>query len=160
MPQDVRRLLEQFQESYLQLYGEVTANRLARLRQEGYQPMPVITIRNKGFTEQFKVISGAAESTSASAVVLDAYTAGKEGGTGKAFNWEWVAQARQEGRLEGWPRIILAGGLGPENVAEAVRIVRPWGVDVSSGVEIDGKPGRKDPERMRAFVQAARSAMA
>jgi phosphoribosylanthranilate isomerase len=56
--------------------------------------------------------------------------------------------------LEGLEPLILAGGLGPENVAEAVAAVRPWGVDGSTGLET--APGRKSPEKMRAFVEAVR----
>jgi phosphoribosylanthranilate isomerase len=73
------------------------------------------------------------------------------GGTGKTPSWKRIAAARFQGRL------ILAGGLGPENVAGAVGLVRPFGVDVSSGVE--SSPGVKDPSRMRAFVEEARGAI-
>lgn len=83
--------------------------------------------------------------------LLDAYTPGKLGGTGESFNWALALEARKFGRP-----IFLAGGLTPENVAEAVRVVQPYGVDVSSGVET--APGRKDPEKVRAFIQAAKSA--
>ena len=86
----------------------------------------------------------------AEAWLLDSYTPGRHGGTGAVFNWELAADAA---RGHAW--VILAGGLTPENVAEAVRVVRPFAVDVSSGVE--NAPGRKDAGKMRAFVVAARS---
>jgi phosphoribosylanthranilate isomerase len=83
--------------------------------------------------------------------LLDSYVPGQRGGTGAKFNWELAVQAKQAGAP-----VILAGGLTPDNVAAAVRQVRPYGVDVSSGVE--SAPGRKDPARLRAFVRAARGA--
>jgi phosphoribosylanthranilate isomerase len=81
--------------------------------------------------------------------LLDAYVPGQPGGSGTQFNWELAVQARQLGRP-----IVLAGGLAPENVRQAIQQVRPWGVDVSSGVE--SAPGRKDPARLRAFIDAVR----
>jgi phosphoribosylanthranilate isomerase len=83
----------------------------------------------------------------------------KLGGTGQSFNWHWIAEARDAGELEGLPPIILAGGLTPDNVAEAIRIAKPYAVDVSSGVEIPGKPGIKDPVKIRDFIQAAKNAL-
>jgi len=71
-------------------------------------------------------------------------------GSGEVFDWS-LAEGAPSNR-----RIILAGGLTPENVADAVRVVRPWGVDVSTGVEAG--PGRKDARKMRAFVEAAKAA--
>jgi phosphoribosylanthranilate isomerase len=85
------------------------------------------------------------------ACLLDAFVADKQGGTGETFNWEL---ARVATRLSS--RVILAGGLTPANVAEAVRQVRPYAVDVSSGVE--AKPGRKDPQKLRDFIQSAKAA--
>jgi phosphoribosylanthranilate isomerase len=83
-----------------------------------------------------------------SALLLDAWVAGAYGGTGERFNWELAAAvARQR-------PVILAGGLRAENVAEAVRTVRPYGVDVSSGVE--ASPGKKDPEKVAAFIRKAK----
>ena len=82
---------------------------------------------------------------------LDSYVADKPGGTGQRFNWDLARQALALGRP-----VFLAGGLTPENVAEAVRLVQPYGVDVSSGVEIG--PGKKDPQKVRAFIQAAKKA--
>ena len=83
-----------------------------------------------------------------SALLLDAWVPGSYGGTGRTFNWELAARAAREAR------VILAGGLTPENVTEAVRAVRPYGVDVSSGVE--AAPGKKDPAKVEAFVRNAK----
>lgn len=90
------------------------------------------------------------------AILLDTKTAAASGGTGRAFDWKRAQQvlAADDGKL----RIILAGGLTPENVAEAIRTVRPWGVDVASGVE--RRPGMKDPVRVANFISAARAAFA
>lgn len=81
------------------------------------------------------------------AILVDAHVPGLHGGTGVRVPWHLLAEA-----AFGVP-LILAGGLTPENVADAVRLVRPWAVDVASGVE--SKPGIKDAGKMRAFVQAA-----
>ncbi len=84
------------------------------------------------------------------AVLVDAHVPGMHGGTGQTAPWQLLA-----GFDPGVP-VILAGGLTPDNVAEAIRIVRPYAVDVASGVEI--APGRKDPEKLRRFIENARSA--
>ena len=76
---------------------------------------------------------------------------GQFGGTGQTFDWGLAALAVQVVKP-----VFLAGGLAPGNVAEAVRAVRPYGVDVSGGVE--SAPGRKDPEKVTAFVKAAKEA--
>lgn len=83
--------------------------------------------------------------------LLDACAPGARGGTGATFNWDLAVEAQKFGRP-----IFLAGGLTPENVGEAVRRVRPFAVDVSSGVE--SAPGKKDAAKVRAFIAAARQA--
>jgi phosphoribosylanthranilate isomerase len=83
------------------------------------------------------------------AYLLDAYSPNAHGGTGAKFNWDLAIAAKKHDKP-----IFLAGGLTPENVAEAVRQVQPFGVDVSSGVE--SAPGQKDPAKVRAFIQAAK----
>jgi len=85
------------------------------------------------------------------AFLLDAYAKGGLGGTGEKFNWDLAVAAQKYGRP-----IFLAGGLTPENVAEAVRQVRPFAVDVASGVE--SAPGKKDAAKVRAFIAAVRAA--
>ena len=95
----------------------------------------------------------------AQAFLLDSHAAGAGGGTGHRFDWSQIPQ----GIDRPW---FLAGGLDPDNVFDAVRSVRPWGVDVSSGIEASGSeaggseriPGIKDAERMRAFVEQVRRA--
>jgi phosphoribosylanthranilate isomerase len=87
-----------------------------------------------------------------SAVLVDASVPGQHGGTGQTAPWDLLADFRP-----GLP-LILAGGLTAANVAEAVRRVRPYAVDVASGVE--SAPGRKDADRMRRFIDAAREAAA
>ena len=75
------------------------------------------------------------------------------GGTGRTFDWK-KAQALAEGMQKDGLKLVVAGGLTPQNVGEAIEILRPWGVDVVSGVE--ATPGKKDPEKVRAFVRAVR----
>ena len=81
----------------------------------------------------------------ASAFLLDGFRPGLRGGTGAAADWKLARKASRYGR------IILAGGLRPENVAQAISEVHPFAVDVASGVET--RPGKKDPAAMRAFMQ-------
>ncbi|MDQ6772718.1 MAG: phosphoribosylanthranilate isomerase [Candidatus Dormibacteraeota bacterium] len=107
-------------------------------------PVPVL--------KALKVRDGRLPDTSgwAGPVLLDAWSADQRGGTGRAWDWEL---ARDLVRRH---RVFVAGGLDPENVGDLVRDLRPYGVDVSSGVEAAVRV--KDPERVRAFVQAVREA--
>jgi phosphoribosylanthranilate isomerase len=97
-------------------------------------------------------------------VLVDAARRGKSGGLGMAFDWQLAAQ---EIRLacstasaatgSDLPPLIVAGGLHSRNVAAAIDVLEPWGVDVASGVEAE--PGRKDPQRLRSFISAARGSV-
>lgn len=94
--------------------------------------------------------AGGATATSygAARLLIDANVAGSYGGTGVAYDWRSVRGAVAEG--------LLAGGLTPDNVSNAIAVARPWGVDVSSGVEV--APGAKSPELIRSFIAAVRTA--
>lgn len=86
-----------------------------------------------------------------SAFLLDTYSPEAIGGTGRIFNWEIAIEAKRFGN------IILSGGLNPENIEDAIKMVQPYGVDVASGVE-GGVKGRKDHTRLRQFIERARKA--
>lgn len=85
------------------------------------------------------------------AVLMDTYSVSDFGGTGETFDWRIAREGNEKIN-----QLILAGGLNPENVAEAIRIVRPYAVDVASGVE--SSPGKKDPKKIEAFIRNAKNA--
>jgi phosphoribosylanthranilate isomerase len=114
--------------------------------------LPAFRVKDRDGLEQIRhfVEVATALGRPPSAVLLDSFVDGQMGGTGHKAPWQLFA-----GFDLGVP-IILAGGLTPDNVAEAISLVRPWGVDVASGVE--SAPGRKDPSKMAEFVRNARAA--
>jgi phosphoribosylanthranilate isomerase len=122
-----------------------------------YLVLPVRHFLNSDLSFDSFVVSARNEKTCefASALFLDSGTAEQPGGTGKVFDWKAAIPIASCIDDAGW-RLVVAGGLTPENVGEAMGILHPWGVDVSSGVE--AKPGKKDPEKVRAFVKAVREA--
>ena len=124
----------------LQLHGDEPPE------ETGGYPIPVI----KGFRVGPDFDPAVLSAHRTGAYLLDTYVEGKYGGTGKRFDWNLAVASKKFGR------IILSGGLTPENVGEAVRFVQPYAVDVSSGVE--SAPGVKDPARIEAFIRAARDA--
>jgi len=128
---------------YLQLHGDEVPEQVARLKRE----IPVIKavrVRDSFRPKQLDAFGRA------SAILLDGFDARRHGGTGKTFNWNLARGSN------GSHRIFLAGGLTPENVAEAIRVARPYAVDVCSGVE--ARPGKKDPARIVALMWAVKAA--
>jgi phosphoribosylanthranilate isomerase len=87
-------------------------------------------------------------------IFLDSGTPLDPGGTGKVFDWEQSRSLVE--RMKSMAKVVIAGGLTPANVRQAMGILEPWGVDVASGVE--ARPGKKDPEKVRAFITAVRDA--
>lgn len=130
---------------YLQLHGDEPPEQVARLKRE-IAVIKAIRVRDSFRPKQLDSFGRA------SAILLDGFDAHRHGGTGKKFNWR-LARGSNGSR-----RIFLAGGLTPENVAEAIRVARPYAVDVCSGVE--ARPGRKDPARMVALMWAVKAAEA
>ena len=110
-------------------------------------------VRDEGWLGEISQwLSGCDSRENLSAVLLDAYDPKLAGGTGKAFNWDMVNDARAVGAMDGLDPIILAGGLDSRNVGRAIEMVKPWAVDVASGVE--KTPGIKDLARIKDFIRA------
>jgi phosphoribosylanthranilate isomerase len=120
-----------------QLHGDETHEMLNSLYGKAFKAFRGVPLSLNGFARE-----------EAPAFLVDASVKDAYGGTGIKADWSGAAQLAKQ-----YP-LLLAGGLTPENVAEAVRRVKPWGVDVASGVE--SAPGEKDPKKMNAFVQAVR----
>jgi phosphoribosylanthranilate isomerase len=121
------------------------------------QPGKLSILRVTHYASDFgSQLDGLRKDQAVDAVLIDSRTAKAVGGTGIAFDW----QAAQTSFLRNAPhlRLIAAGGLRTENVAEAIYTLQPWGVDVASGVE--SAPGKKDPNKVKAFVNAVRQATA
>lgn len=138
----LERLRQQVGLHWLQLHGHESPGDLELCLPGAYKAVAIATAEDVDRAEAF----------GGDRLLVDAHAPGLLGGTGATFDWRLVSELVRR------RRVVLAGGLRPENVAEAVRRVRPWGVDVASGVE--RSPGRKDAESLRAFVRAARAAAA
>jgi phosphoribosylanthranilate isomerase len=138
-PDAVRAVLAQVPLDLLQFHGEEPPEYCAAF---GRPWLKAIRMRPGAEVERIARLYSAA-----AGLLLDTYHPGAPGGTGRRFDWGLIPA-----RLA--PHIVLAGGLDPANVAEAVRRVRPWGVDVSGGVE--SAKGVKDPAKMEAFLQGVR----
>ena len=140
----IQRIMADCELHLAQLHGDETPSDL-----EALAPRAFKAIRPRSEDEanrQFQAFAG--RSAPSPALLLDAYKLGSYGGTGEVADWGVAAVLAQSAPL------LLAGGLTATNVAAAISQVRPWGVDVASGVE--QAPGRKDPLKMRAFIQAIR----
>lgn len=139
----------------IQLHGDEPLSLLGELP-EGPPVIRAVRVGPEGLAPAARLLEEADRMGRAfAAVLVDAAAAGAYGGTGKAVDWARIARER---RLLGGAPLILAGGLTPENVAEAIRQARPDGVDTASGVE--SSPGRKDAARAAQFVANAAEAFA
>ena len=134
-PQVVREVLDQTRVELLQFHGDEPPEFCRGFGRPYIKAVPM-----GGGAE---LADYARRYADAAALLLDSHAAGQNGGTGRSFDWSAVPT------VEG-PPLILAGGLNPGNVAAAIRLVRPYGVDVASGVE--RAPGVKDRDKMSAFV--------
>jgi phosphoribosylanthranilate isomerase len=138
---EVQELREELGIAWLQLHGDESAARVTRLLPHAFK---AVAIEDAADARR-------AASYPGERILVDTKVSGASGGTGKVFDWQLVTRLSEERQL------ILAGGLNPRNVAAAVRVLAPYGVDVASGVE--SAPGIKDHELVTAFVLAVRSAI-
>ncbi len=142
---EIRRIAGEVGLEGVQLHGGEGPEVVERLREEG---LFVIKGHRISGNEDLARLG----SFEADVHLLDTHVAGSPGGTGRTFDWSLAA------RMSGEYRILLAGGLTVDNVAEAIGTARPWGVDVSSGLEL--APGIKDFDKIRRFTAVARDAFA
>ncbi len=136
----IREILAETGIQWAQLHGEETPEQLAELLPKAYK---AIGVKDSSAIELARTYPG-------EHLLLDASVPGLPGGTGRIFDWAVAAEVARERKL------TLAGGLDPGNVAEAIEAVHPFRVDVASGVE--SEPGQKDPDLVRAFIDAAKTA--
>jgi phosphoribosylanthranilate isomerase len=140
-PGEVLRIAREVGLDYAQLHGDEPPEALAEIREGGVGVMKALRVRNAEAL-------AAVERYEADLFLLDAWSAKARGGTGVRFDWELAKS------LRGRDNIVVSGGLGPENVREAIEYFEPYGVDASSSLE--ERPGKKSGERVRRFVGAAR----
>jgi phosphoribosylanthranilate isomerase len=140
-PAEVLRISREVGLDLAQLHGDETPEAVTAVRQGGVKVMKALRVRDAITLE-------ALDRYEADLFLLDAYSDKVRGGTGQGFDWE-VAKSST-----GRDNIVISGGLGPENVRAAVEFFEPYGVDASSSLE--DEPGRKNGERVRRFVLAAR----
>jgi phosphoribosylanthranilate isomerase len=132
----------------------VLAQRFGALRAQGKAaPKLIFVVPPTGLTEA-GVFVGFGAKEHLFAILFDSLSLDRAGGTGVCFDWE--SSREPIGRVGLMCRTLVAGGLTPANVAEAIATLRPWGVDVASGVE--ARPGKKHAEKVREFVKAAKEA--
>ncbi|WP_319381377.1 phosphoribosylanthranilate isomerase [Thiomicrorhabdus sp.] len=136
----VRRVLQKVDIDLLQFHGDESA--------EFCESFDRPYIKAVAMQETTELAELASRYASASGLLLDTYKPGVPGGTGESFNWQWARPPHPV-------PIILAGGLTAENVADAIRIVSPWAVDVSGGVELC--KGKKSAEKIQKFIKNATS---
>ena len=140
-PSAVRAILDAVPLDLLQFHGAETPEYCAQFARSYLKALRM--------RDDLDVIAAAQQFTNARALLLDTYRAGVAGGTGETFDWQRVPELLRN-------KIVLAGGLTPHNVASAIAQIHPYAVDVSGGVE--SAPGRKDVNKIEAFIAAVRRA--
>lgn len=146
LPERVQEIRHAVSLDYIQLHGDEDVSWLALFDGAVLKALRIASEQELDQIDQWAEARG---------LLLDTPGTGVYGGSGVTGNWQLAAKAVDRACRADAP-ILLAGGLSPENVGDAIRQVRPYGVDVVSGVE--AAPGRKDPEKLRRFIEAARAA--
>lgn len=146
-PDVIEETLQRAGIDYAQLHGDEPPAVVQSLRGRGFKALRPTSAAEASLDAEWYADLGPAEGPQ---LLVDAYDPNEYGGTGKRADWQAAAEL-----VRTCPRLVLAGGLTPHNVAAAVDAVQPWAVDVSSGVEIG--PGRKDAAKVRKFISAAKT---
>ncbi len=155
MPMDlseIRKFAQELKPDYLQLHLTFPASELNKLKGQLDAGLIVVAPIPQKVGDRQEIIDRALEVAEVADFVLLDTKGPSGGGTGLTHDWSLSAKIRETVRKP----VFLAGGLNPSNVGQAIKTVRPYGVDVATGVE--SSPGRKDPMLMREFIQAARGA--
>ncbi len=148
----INRVVERTGIGFVQLHGDEPPEMVGQI---GSPVIKAFRVRDTGWLDEIRRwIDACGSRRNLAAVLLDAYDKSARGGTGKQFNWDLVADARAAGALAGLDPIILAGGLDASCVGRAIDAVKPWAVDVASGVE--KAPGVKDLLKVADFISATR----
>src|SRR5438105_3872796 len=154
-PNEVMKIVRDCGLTGVQLQGEETPQYIKDiLRIAEGRPLKIIKTFSANAPYEISTAASAVMDEHVDAFLVDSGNAAGRGGTGQVFDWlrasDFVIKLKQRAR------VIIAGGLDPDNVGSAVRLFRPYGVDVASGVEKE--PGKKDPAKLKAFIAAARAA--
>jgi phosphoribosylanthranilate isomerase len=141
--------------SGVQLHFNAAPDLPARLRERFGPALQILRVIHFG-AESAAEAEAIVQDPYVDAVMVDSRTATAVGGSGQSFDWLAASNTLFEGAQARERHLVVAGGLNPENVAQAIATLRPWGIDVVSGVE--AAPGRKDPAKVRAFIANAKAA--
>jgi len=148
----INRVVERTRIGYVQLHGDEPPETVAQV---GAPVIKAFRVRDENWLGDVRSwVEAVGARRNLAAILLDAYSPAARGGSGTRFNWDMVADARAAGALAGLDPIILAGGLDAACVSRAIDLVKPWAVDVASGVE--KAPGVKDLRKVADFIEATR----
>ena len=151
-PATINRVVERSRVGYAQLHGDEPPEFVGQI---AVPCIKAFRMRDETWLAEARAwVEAVSARSNLAAVLLDAYNPNVRGGTGERFNWDLVADARAAGGLGPIEPIILAGGLDADSVGAAIDIVKPWAVDVASGVE--KAPGVKDLRKVESFIRATR----
>jgi len=156
LPAEAASLIRNHSVRYLQVYGTLDPEHFAVLAAEGFQCLAVLRITPGTLEQRWRRLQSVMPAGACAGVLLDPYHPTQQGGSGRRLDWDEVRRAREAGVIGSQPPMILAGGLTPDNVADAVALTCPWAVDVSSGVE--SRLTVKDAHKLEAFVRAVHNA--
>lgn len=152
---EIENLANRLRLDYVQLHGDETAEDVAEIQQRlpGTRLIRAWRMKQEGLQDLAQFLDACQDQgVSLAGCLVDANVAGFFGGSGHTVDW---SRLKQEYDYDSWPPLILAGGLGPANVQQAIAATSPWGVDVASGVE--SSPGVKDIKLIRQFSANARA---